>query len=392
MLIALRFIKNKTMYKRMITAMMAVFAITASMAQTNYRLGRNLNFKEANDRISVNAIVGIGDVATYGGELNYQNGNTFWWGAKAGIAYSSEFQTLSNAAIQGGVRLNFGNIVSIAPSIAVGFGQYARTEYTSSICNNDTFILKSSPWTPMGEGRLEIAISLSPKVELNLLGGYRYNLEEDIETVMAVNWQQDEIEHNNKGIFVGGGLSFLINKNSSKQHGGDLCWVASPYFLYSNMGTGGGIVLDNFNRSGARGGRILGFGSSWTVDDGDISNEIFGKVAYRYLPWGSESAVSFDFGAMVGIGNYSLEASGSTDDIERFSHHHKLSSFGGSAKGLIGIDFRLGRRVSVGIDGFAGYALWSSINGEGTHGYDITYSSETNKFVYGGMAKISFAL
>lgn len=306
------------------------------------------------------------------------------YGVQVSSEYSKEFGLANSTALVGGLR--FGKNVSFGIDALVGYGQ--SHEVVESAKGESTHEYKTSHWKPFVGAQASINFKLSNSVMLSVYGGYKHSFisNGDHKLYMSNGWEVTAQTNDANRWFAGASLSFLLNQAS--QISGDNCWNGEVFGGYSNMGAIAGAKALHFKRTSAYLGRVLGFGTQYTIDD-FVSNEVFGQAGFRVLPRGAKSPIVFDFYATAGIGQYAKSVKGATEDNKEFRMGSEIYAIGGSAKVHAGVSYHAGR-FSIGAEGFAGYYVSAGTDFQGNKGYNGSVSG-TNGALYGGVVKLAFS-
>ncbi len=391
--------------KKIIIAILAIAMITPAFAQEaenkskyygtrvliNGERNKNLRFidpEKTHTEFSVAAIYSGGDYSAYGGAVNVRRQHRFLgYGVQVNSEYSKEYGVANSAALLGGVR--FGKKVSFGIDALGGYGQSHIDVLGSNPSNGDRCRNRSSVWRPFISGQINLNFLLGKNVMLSILGGYKHSFfaNSDSEIAFEGNWQLDQVTLDANRWFAGMSLAFLLHKE--RQISGDNCWRGEAFGGWTNLGWIAGARAIHFHRNSYYGGRILGFGTEYTFNEGSAANGIFAQAGYQFLPWGEKSPVLFDLGAQIGFSEYAKTEISSAEDSERF---HRISYHyapGGNAKAYAGIAAHIGS-FTIGVDAYVGYWLCANSQFSGDLGYSGTYS-KNHGVIYGAVAKMAIA-
>ncbi len=365
-----------------LTALLSTVAMYAQpeVSSTSYGYqydgNRNLRFTQA-ERVHTEITLGARygqakGVSSFGGSIQAARVWTpsGWFAGQAGVTvssvYAGDFGALADIMAVGGLR--FGNSVYFGLDALAGVGQMAL--YDESTNGASTHRYYNSQWRVKVGGQASINFRLSKMVTLGVFGRYLYtfNDEGNRSYQQAEGWTAEPTTfYDNRW---SAGLSLTFNIMNETQISGDNCWTGGVYTGYSFLGNEGWIVgaeMLHFRRTGARGGRLLGFGSEQVMGERRSTNSVFGKAGYQILPWGASSPLIFEFGAKAGIGEY-IKA-GEAVSENGFYLKSAIQVPGAVGKAYVGVNFHFGRH-SIKLGGEAGYhaCFNTSFIGEGYTG------------------------
>ena len=361
----------------------AMYSQEVSSTSYGYRLNdnRNLRFTEAekvHTEVTIGARYGQAKgVSSFGGSIQATRVWTpsGWFAGQAGVlvstVYAGDYGALADIMAVAGVR--FGNKVYFGLDALVGTGQMALYDESSNGASTHRYY--NSQWRMKVGGQASINFRLTEKVTLGVFGRYLYTFNDEGNR----SYQQPEGWEAVGTIFYdnrwSAGLSLTFNILKESQLSGDNCWTAGAYFGYSFLGNKGFVIgaeMSHFKRTGARGGRLLGFGSEQIIGDNKSTNSVFGKAGYQVLPWGAGSPVIFEFGAKAGIGEY-IKAGEAATESGSFYMKSAIQVPGIVGKAYIGLNIHMGRH-SIKLAGEAGYhtCMSTSFEGEGYNGQVTT--------------------
>ena len=252
---------------------------------------KNLRFtdpEKVHTEISISGLYSGGGYSAYGGALNIRRQHQYFgYGVQINSEYSKEYGVANSAALLGGVR--FGKKVSFGIDALAGYGQSHVDVWGSNPSNGDRSHSVSSVWRPYVAGQANINFLLGNNVMLSILGGYKHSFfsNSDSEIATEGNWQTDKVTLDANRWYAGLSLAFLLNKE--RQISGDNCWRGEAFGGWSNLGWLAGARAIHFHRNSYYGGSVLGFGTEYTINDGNAANGIFAQAGYQFLPWGERS-------------------------------------------------------------------------------------------------------
>ena len=362
-----------------------MYGQTSEVSSTSYgyRLNgnRNLRFTQA-ERVHTEITLGARygqskGVSSYGGSLQ---ATRVWtpkdrFAGQAGVMVSTvcagDYGALADILAVAGLR--FGNAVYFGLDLLAGTGQMALYDESSNGASTHRYY--NSQWRMKVGGQASINFRLSRKVTLGVFGRYLYTFN-DANTrsyQQAEGWTAEPTVFYDSRWSAGVSLTFNILKES--QLSGDNCWTGGVYTGYSFLGNEGWVVgaeMLHFRRTGARGGRVLGFGSEQVVGERRSTNSVFGKAGYQILPWGASSPLIFEFGAKAGLGEY-VKAGEAASESGSFYLKSAIQTVGIVGKAYVGVNFHFGRHsIKLGAEGGYHTCFDTSFVGEGYNGQVTT--------------------
>lgn len=367
---------NQINYMRELNKYIAIFAMLLVSAsafaqidtlETVYGRKYNDNFnlrytqaKKAHTELSFGGHCSGGDISSYGADLQFSRvytlSNLFaWrWGALASAEYADNYGSLADVMGLFGVR--FGKSVYIGVDALAGAGQMSF--YDESYKNNDVHRYFNSQWRAKIGAQATLGVKISKNLALEVLARYLYafNNENDRTYNEAEGWTKLPTDYHNDKYSVGANLSWKIN--SEYQVSGDNCWMAGAYSGYSftgNKGVIAGAEMYHFKRTGAKGGRVLGFGTEQVFGD-ESTNMLYGKAGYQILPKGADSPIAIELSVKGGLGEYVKSEEGSSE--KGFSMNSNIQTLAVAGKFCAGLNVNCGRvtfKVAGEFGGHAGF-------------------------------------